>query len=289
MQAPSPIETPCPCCDSLAWADRWEGFLLCRTCGLMTVDRRHGAEQLRELYGERYFRGEEYTDYLADKDDYQRTLADHLRSVGRYVPAGRRILEIGCAYGFFLELIRRRYPGSLGVDISADAVRFARARGLDAVAGDLLRMDLPGAFDAVCLWDTVEHLAQPVAMIAKAAEHLRPGGHLFLTTGDFGALLPRLQGLRWRQIHPPTHLFYFTRPSLSAMCRKLGFDVVSFATVTVNLRLRSALLNLHRIRPQTLAGRLAKRACRALPRFLLEACFPFNLGDTVLLVARRRG
>ena len=95
--------------------------------------------------------------------------------------------------------------------------------------------------------------------------------------------------LRWRQIHPPTHLFYFTRPSLSAMCRKLGFDVVSFATVTVNLRLRSALLNLHRIRPQTLAGRLAQRACRALPRFLLEACFPFNLGDTVLLVARRRG
>ncbi|MEW6303379.1 MAG: class I SAM-dependent methyltransferase [Verrucomicrobiota bacterium] len=277
----------CPCCNSTSWYERWPGFMICGQCGVMTVEQSFAADELHKLYGPEYFAGREYIDYVADKTVQQKTLAGHLRVVRRHEPPGGRLLEIGCAHGFFLELIQRDYPNPVGIDISEAAVGQARARGLDARAGDLLELPLDGSFDAACLWDTIEHLARPYEVITRAHELLKPGGHLFLTTGDFGSLLARMQGLRWRQIHPPTHLFYFTRQSLRALCSRVGLEVVEFRTVTVHRRFGSALQALARFHAATLSGRLASLALRALPTSLLAWGIPANLGDTMLLVARK--
>jgi SAM-dependent methyltransferase len=255
----------------------------------MTVEQNFAAEELKQLYREDYFQGREYIDYLADKSAIQKTLARHLRLVQRFVPAGGRILEIGCAHGFFLELIEQIYPASVGVDISAAGVAHARARGLDAVVGDVLTTNLTGRFDAVCLWDTIEHLPKPFETLRRARDLLQPSGHFFLSTGDFGAWLPRLQGLRWRQIHPPTHLFYFTRPALRALCQRVGLEAISFSTVCVHRRLRSALQALARFHSESASGGLAGALLRWLPARLLDWDVPLNLGDTLALVARQRG
>ena len=254
----------------------------------MTVDSLLTVEELRRHYGEGYFRGEEYIDYVADKVAQQRTLAEHLRVVRRYVPAGARVLEIGCAYGYFLELIRSTYPRSVGIDVSREAVAAAQAMGLDARVGDLLESHFDSEFDAVCLWDTIEHLPHPEAVVGRCAQLLKRGGHLFLTTGDFGALMPRLQGLKWRQIHPPTHVFYFTRPSLRALCERSGLDDVRFTTVRVHRRLSSALSALERFHAHSLAGRAAARLLRLLPSRCLDWDIPLDLGDTLSMTARRR-
>ena len=281
-----PAESPCPCCDSRTWTHRWDEFVLCRTCGLLAANRRYGLDQMRRLYGSAYFRGDEYADYLADKPIHRKTLQHHLRRVRRYVPSGGRILEIGCAHGLFLDLIRGTYPGSVGVDISAEAVAHARRGGLQAIAGDLMEIEVPGEFDAVCLWDTIEHLSRPAEVLAKARGHLHPGGLLFLTTGDFGAALARIRGRHWRQIHPPTHMFCFTRRSLLALCGKLHLTPVGFSTEPVYRRLRSSLMTLRRLGGPSPAGRLAELACRLVPDRALDCGFPLDLGDTVCMVAR---
>jgi SAM-dependent methyltransferase len=253
----------------------------------MTVEESLSDAEIGALYGEDYFRGREYIDYAADKPAVQKTLAGHWQRVRQHVAPGGRLLEIGCAHGFFLELIAREFPQSVGVDISPEAVAHAQRTGLDARAGNLLEMPRDGPFDAVCLWDTIEHLARPRACLERATGELRPGGHLFLTTGDFGSRLARWQGLKWRQIHPPTHLFYFTRPSLKALCRHLGLQVVAFHTVTVHRRVRSALEALARFHPTTASGRFARLLLVICPRVLLDQSVPLNLGDTMLLVARK--
>ena len=195
---------------------------------------------------------------------------------------------MGCAYGFFLELIQRDYPRSVGVDVSAPGVEYARSKGLDAREGDLLAMRFEEPFDAVCLWDTLEHLPHPYEVIHAASGLLRTGGHLFLTTGDFGALLPRLQGLNWRQIHPPTHLFYFTRKALGKLCARVGLDVVRFGTATVHRRLGSVLQSLENFYGRSMTGRIASSTRRVLPAGLQNWYFPLNLGDTLYLVARKK-
>jgi len=279
---------PCPCCDHSEWLPRWKGFVVCRRCGLMTVNQGVPAEELKKYYQEDYFKGREYVDYVADKPAQQRTLRNHLRVVRRHARPGGRLLEIGCAYGFFLELIQEDYPGSVGVDVSSAGVAHARAQGLQAQEGDLLGVRFDKLFDGVCLWDTIEHLPNPREVIQRSAELLKPGGHLFLTTGDFGAVLPRLQGLKWRQIHPPTHLFYFTRQSFRELCRRAGLEVVRFSTVTVHRRLGSVFQSLENLYGQSLTGRVASLALRVTPRGILNWNLPLNLGDTLCLVARKK-
>jgi len=278
---------PCPCCLRADWTPRWTGFVVCRNCGLMTVNQGFSPADLRRFYQEDYFQGREYVDYVADKPAHLHTLRNHLRVVRRHSPPGGRILEIGCAYGFFLELIQRVYPGSVGIDVFSAGIAHARALGLDAREGDLLNQRFEHPFDAVCLWDTIEHLPNPGEVLQRSAQLLKPGGHLFLTTGDFGALLPRWQGLKWRQIHPPTHLFYFTRKSFQELCGRIGLEVVGFSTVTVHRRLGSVLKSLAALHRQTPTGRFASFALRWTPAGFLDWSFPLNLGDTLCLVARK--
>lgn len=254
---------------------------------MMTVARDFDPETLKRQYGPDYFQGAEYVDYAGDRDVHLKMLSGHLRLVQRHVPHGGRVLELGCAHGFFLELIGDAYPKSVGMDLSDAAVAEARKRNLDARTGDFLQAEFDQQFDAVCMWDTIEHLPRPYEVIRRASQLLKAGGFLFLTTGDFGAWLPRWQGLKWRQIHPPTHLFYFTRVSLQKLCVRAGLEVVRFGTVTVYRRLGSAFQALERFRGDSFGGRLASAGLRAVPKAVLNWGLPLNLGDTLYLVARK--
>jgi SAM-dependent methyltransferase len=111
--------------------------------------------------------------------------------------------------------------------VSGDAVRHAReALGLDAIQADFLDMpDETAAYDLICLWDTIEHLSHPVRVIQKAARWLKPGGALAMTTGNIDSAVSRLRKERWRQIHPPTHLYYFSPETLGRAVEDAGLRV----------------------------------------------------------------
>ena len=80
--------------------------------------------------------------------------------------------------------------------------------------------------DVVCLWDPIEHLERPHAYVEELARILPPGGIVALTTGDIGSVVARLRGVKWRQIHPPTHLHYFSRLTLTKLLQLRGFRVL---------------------------------------------------------------
>ncbi len=82
-------------------------------------------------------------------------------------------------------------------------------------------------FDIFCLWDTIEHLREPHLYIKKISEHIKKGGIISLTTGDIDSFVARLQRDRWRLIHPPEHLYYFSRKTISALLEKYGFKVIN--------------------------------------------------------------
>ncbi|HEY4932051.1 MAG TPA: class I SAM-dependent methyltransferase, partial [Terriglobales bacterium] len=110
-------------------------------------------QDLAAIYSESYFAGEEYHDYLADKDVAQRNFRSRLRVLKSFMDPARhrRLFEVGCAYGFFLEVAQ-------GIDVSAAAVNHAKNNlGLDATCADLLQYDLARReFDVACMWDTIE-------------------------------------------------------------------------------------------------------------------------------------
>ncbi len=188
-------------------------FLRCLRCGHISVQLDISDAELVRMYESCFFSEGAYADYVKDKEVLQKNFSRFIAILRQYSPGGL-LFEVGCAYGFFLELARQHWQVG-GVDINRISTSFARERlGLDVMYGNLL--DLPikdETYDVVAMWDTIEHLRNPADYVSKISMILKPGGILALTTGDVGSLVARVRGRQWRLYHPPFHLHYFSRRS----------------------------------------------------------------------------
>ncbi len=276
---------PCAACGAADAAPAFRGLVTCRGCGLLYYPRPVPPDELAALYDEGYFRGEEYHDYLADAPVHRANFRARVRALRPWVPTGGSLFEIGCAYGLFLDEARALWRVA-GCDLSPAPCAHARERlGLDVACGDFLDCALaPGSFDAFVLWDTVEHLADPAGYLARIAAVSGPGGVVALTTGDLGSPLARWRGERWRQIHPPTHLWYFSRRTLGRLFERHGFEPVTWRRIGV-----------WRSLSQFLAGRAGaggdgrRRLLAAARRTGIGRLrIWLNTGDLLFVVARKR-
>ena len=221
------LKMGCPVCGNDDFIPLYAGLIRCGSCDFVRAEVTVSEQDLLSLYGREYFCEDEYADYLGDKAIIQRNLRHWLLMARKYVPRGS-LVEVGCAYGFFLELAQKHFQ-VLGYDVSAEAVDYANSvLGVPARCQDFLTDDslAPGSVDIVAMWDVIEHLDAPGSFIERSAELLHQGGYLFLTTGDIDSWLARRQGPRWRLIHPPTHLQYFSRKTISHFLTLKGFEVV---------------------------------------------------------------
>jgi hypothetical protein len=218
----------CIVCGGAYAPSKLPGLLVCRSCSFITANVAVSREDLEALYSATYFAGEEYKDYLAERRLIEKHFRIRLQTLLGYIPdpRGKHLFEIGSAYGFFLSVARDRFASVEGIDISRDAVTYATQElQLLVHAGDFLDHPVQTKIDVACLWDTIEHLQSPDLYLKKLATHMDRGGIVALTTGDIGSPVARLRGAKWRQIHPPTHLHYFSRDTLTQLLRNYGFTV----------------------------------------------------------------
>ncbi|MBM3917560.1 MAG: class I SAM-dependent methyltransferase [Sphingomonadales bacterium] len=278
--------TDCPICQSSVTKSIYNDTLLqCNHCkhGWANLQLDHAF--LQALYAENYFKGEEYADYLADKDILQLNFKKRIKTISKQIPYLNSALEIGCAYGFFYQTLQNRFPNVkyIGYDISADAIAYANQHfGPFFSAANFLDIPSETKQDAIFMWDVIEHLADPAAFIKKAHESCKPAGMLYLTTGDFGAALSRLQGKKWRMIHPPTHLHYFTKKSIQKLLLDNGFEpiFVKYPPVYRSLGLIYFALFILNKKP----SRFHQWIYRHIPR---GAAIPFNTFDIFFVGAKK--
>ena len=277
----------CIVCAGTDAAPLYPGILRCRSCGYVFADMRLTDEELFALYNEEFFTGAEFSDYAADAKFFRKNFRLRLRELEKFLDPARhrRLLEIGCAYGFFLDVARGEFAHVEGIDITDAGVRYAREElKLDVVQADFLAHDYGARkFDVVCMWDTIEHLREPQRYVEKIAARTERGALFALTTGDIESLNARLRRDRWRLIHPPTHLHYFSAKSIARLLDAHGFDVVynrycgfyrSIGNMAYNvLVLRQQKPQLYRPLERLGVGRLG---------------FYLNLYDIMYVIARRR-
>lgn len=202
----------------------------CESCGFVQVRDRPTPEELAAFYAPPYFNHGKYTDTFAlgKENDRRRTL---LRRGG--VAPGARVLDAGCATGDFMAHVGDAYD-LWGLDISEFAVEQARRKNpkfaAQIRAGLLEDQDYEeGFFDAVVMWDVLEHLWDPVATCAKLVSFLKPGGRLFLSTPNIGSLPGRLLGRYWAFMTVPEHLGFFSRRTMSLLLQeRLGLEMRSW-------------------------------------------------------------
>ena len=224
----------CPACGTQAvqqflYAKNGCQILRCTQCGLGRADATGFDPE--SYYTADYFSGghdDGYADYLGAEPILRREFAGTVEFIRKFRPSGR-LLDVGCAYGFFLQEAKRVYEVS-GIELAEDAAEHCRRSGLRVISGvaDETNLAQLGAMDVVVLLDVIEHLPSPSETLALCARHLNPGGIIVITTGDFGALTARLAGARWRLMTPPQHLWFFSRESIRRMAPPLGLSLEHF-------------------------------------------------------------
>jgi len=157
------------------------------------------------------------------------------RLAARLLPAGGRVLDVGCGDGGFLLQLRRPGLHVEGTERTPESAARAQATaGVRVHAGDLLGLDLPDAsYDLVTLWHVFEHLARPEATLRRIHHLLKPGGTLLLSLPNVESWQARLFARHWFHHDPPRHLFAFGPRSLAALLEHSGFTVLRTSTFSL--------------------------------------------------------
>lgn len=159
-------------------------------------------------------------------DDWSREVLEF------YVPhfeRCRRVLDVGCGEGHFIELLNATGIKAIGIDLDSEMVRTCHLKDLEAVQANLFDY-LPqhiAAFDGVFSSNVIEHLcATDASRFAKLAwESLSPGGVFVVATPNPASLIVHLHEF-WRD---PTHVRLYTAPLLEFILSRCGFDRVHSA------------------------------------------------------------
>jgi 2-polyprenyl-3-methyl-5-hydroxy-6-metoxy-1,4-benzoquinol methylase len=196
----------------------------CPECTLIQVDAELSRAELNQIYGAEYFTEEEVLyDYVSERPARLESGARAADALARLVPGGR-LLDIGCAAGFFLKPAARHYDVT-GVELSQFASAYARSEfGLRVLTGDVADVNLDGEqFDVVTMWATIEHVSDPLRTVKAAAALTRPEGLFVLSTGDATGPLGRRNLHGWNLMTPPHHLFFFSPRTIDRILAQAGF------------------------------------------------------------------
>lgn len=242
---PDPIQTaPCNLCGGTTAAPLFVKFgyqiVRCHRCRLEFLHPMPTAAEIAAFYDEGYFTGDPerrgYLDYVGERETFLRSFGEKLDKIEKLLAqrrsarggsgARKRLLDVGTASGWCVEAARDRGWDAWGVEVSEYAVQQARERGLNVVQGESLSAFSGQQFDVITLWDALEHLLDPQALLQEARSLLAGDGILIFSTGDVGHSWSRLQGRQHRIYNPPQHLYYFSRATMAALAEQAGFVVL---------------------------------------------------------------
>jgi SAM-dependent methyltransferase len=211
------VPSECPACGGRLRP--WRGAVqVCHTCG---TSARPAVPAIAD-------RDAHYADYHDAVPELSPLTVQRLTAWATELVGSRRtgrLLEVGCGAGHFLRAASTAGFEASGTEVSASALAHLRKEGFQVFEGDLPSLRLPEAsFDAVVLFEVIEHLPDPLVYLAEARRLLRVGGVLLLTTPNFDSLSRRLLSERWRVLDPE-HLVLFTTDGLRRAFGRVGLQV----------------------------------------------------------------
>jgi SAM-dependent methyltransferase len=205
----------------------------CSGCSLVYQNPRPTPEELFDVYYP-----EEYDQYTVSarremgffrRWDRLYGLHKRCRAVIRHHPGHGRVLDVGCSTGNFLDIMRQYGWQTHGVEPNPGAAAYAREQlGLPVFNGTLDDARFGAdTFDAVTLWDVIEHLPDPAGSLREIARILKPNGLLVVATPQLDSMDAKLFGRFWIGYELPRHLTVFSRCTLSKMTELAGFRLLA--------------------------------------------------------------
>lgn len=149
-----------------------------------------------------------------------------------------KILDIGCGNGRFLSQMKKLGWSVQGVDIDEKAASMARdLYDIDVFVGKLENAYFRAeTFDVITMNHVIEHDYNPIQLLKKSWEALKPGGRLVLSTPNIESRGHKKFKKSWRGLEPPRHLILFSMNSLKTCTQQAGFETESIRSSTHGAR-----------------------------------------------------
>jgi 2-polyprenyl-3-methyl-5-hydroxy-6-metoxy-1,4-benzoquinol methylase len=241
-------ERECPVCGdgSIGARYRFGDFevLRCSACETAWRSNMYTREEIVAMYRDEPHEEHPFFGYAID--------ARSLRRVPRFVRFEHalelletrcgvgRLLDVGCGAGTFLSIAADRGWDVHGVEPCEPLCEAAEQAVGEGRVTNALFEEAPGfgeGFDAVTMWDVLEHVLDPSDFVERAIALLRPGGLLVICTPDEESLLARTGRALYRMsagrysyparaLHPRYHTYFFSGTSLERLAGRLGLQVV---------------------------------------------------------------
>ncbi len=190
-----------------------------------------------------------------------------------------RLLDIGCSSGAFVDAVRKNGGTAEGVEPAAEPVETARAAGLTVHQGFLEDVGFAdGSFDALTLFEVIEHLRQPLQLLDECHRILKPGGCLVLRTGNTASWTVRFMKGRWFYFSIAMHgghVSFYNPYSMRLVAQRSGFEVADMHTHSVGFYEKGEIAY-----PLYRLAKLASELCAAPAKF-------FNRGHEMIVYLRK--
>lgn len=261
----------CIICKKNSWKVLYKKLKKCRSCGFVRANDKYFNLNTSKLYSNKYFNEYEYTDYKKEEAALSKNFINRINKIRKYKTHGN-LLEIGCAYGYFLKKSKIYFKVE-GIDIDKEVTAIAhKESSVNIHTGDFLRFNPKKKYDIICMFDVIEHLKKPEAYVKKCYELLNDDGIIVIETGDISGLLPKIQNRKWRLITPPFHLQYFSAKNLSRLLTNNKFKTIY---QTNNIPFYRTL--------RQVAFRLGIKT----PKFVNDFTFPTYTFDLTFIIAKK--
>lgn len=286
MRDPQNLESvSCNYCKNNNFTTRYQkdgyNIVQCNNCGLVYVNPRLTQRAINELYDENYFLGEGFDksiqyqkefDELSDKIDLSDWDASTIKEFIQTKSPNPKLLDIGCGMGLFLWKAKKAGFEVEGIELSPFAANFVRSKDIKVRDKSIYEETLPENFyDAISLKEVIEHLPDPKLALKNIYSALKPGGVLFMTTGNYDCPERKVRGKNWLYFMPEGHVYVFSNKTMKNYLIKTGFSkimVTNQGDLLMNKLLKNKLIETDRFKPQSIGKKIAFETVRSVNNFI---------------------
>lgn len=211
----------------------------------------------------------------------------YLARRGKFIK-GLSVLDIGCFTGEFLLAMQRQGADVYGVELQDEAVRIADKQ----LPGKIIQADIlndnfklpQSQFDLITLLGIIEHVTDPIGLVEKASNFLKPGGILVIQTPDSSSFVARIMRRFWPCYTPIEHIHLFSRRSLAMLLESFGYKNISFKSHVKILSIAYAYAMLQTFGPEFY--KLLRPFYKISPSFIRNSVIPIYIGEIIAVAER---
>ncbi|WP_315072884.1 class I SAM-dependent methyltransferase [uncultured Clostridium sp.] len=227
-------QTKCPMCssnDNIALHNFDPvNVVKCKMCGLIYLNPRLNEEYIYKHYAEDEFYNNYTTGigYEIQEHALRGTFEKFFKILDKRIHTGGRLLEIGCGFGYLLDISKKYFSYCVGTDFSESAVDIAKnycdevyCGGLDAIPENT------GKFDFIIAFSVLEHVYNPNEFIKEISSNLKTGGTLIISTPDVGSYWSKILRKKWPFYIPTEHVCLYKKDTLEYLFKQNNFTVIN--------------------------------------------------------------